>query len=230
MGNFAGFPDGKQRLVPVPEIFFQSLLPRIDSPAELKLILYVFYRLDQMEGSFRYLRRDEIVADGGFMAGLDAQPQLAEKKLEEALRNAVDHAVLITATLEVGGGNEDLYFLNSTRGRAAVQAIQRGEWTFSGDARRLIEVLPQTVNLFKLYEENIGPITPMIAEALKDMEASYPDEWIREAFRYAAENNKRNYRYIEAILRGWHERGRHETKDRRDTEKDRRKYADWEQD
>ncbi len=52
-----------------------------------------------------------------------------------------------------------------------------------------------------------------------------------DAFRIAVENNKRNWRYIKAILRRWQEKGRHERQqDRRDTEKDRRRYAEWEED
>jgi DNA replication protein len=54
---------------------------------------------------------------------------------------------------------------------------------------------------------------------------------VQDAFRIAVENNKRNWRYIQAILRRFQEKGRHERgqQDRRDTEKDRRRYAEWEE-
>ena len=56
-------------------------------------------------------------------------------------------------------------------------------------------------NIFRLYEENIGPLTPLIAEMLRDAEKTYPADWIEEAFKIAVENNVRRWRYIEAILR-----------------------------
>ena len=58
-------------------------------------------------------------------------------------------------------------------------------------------------NVFKLYEENIGPLTPMIADALKDAETIYSIEWIAEAIELAVKNNKRNWKYSEAILKRW---------------------------
>jgi DNA replication protein DnaD len=42
------------------------------------------------------------------------------------------------------------------------------------------------------------------------------------------ENNARKWRYVEAILERWQEKGRDEQEDRRDSEKARRKYAEWE--
>ncbi len=48
-------------------------------------------------------------------------------------------------------------------------------------------------NVFKLYEENIGPLTPMIADALKDAENTFSPEWIAEAIELAVKNNKRSW-------------------------------------
>ena len=80
-------------------------------------------------------------------------------------------------------------------------------------------------NIFRLYEENIGPLTPLIADALKDAEETYSPEWIAEAIDLAVRNNKRSWRYCEAILKRWKEEGRGEKQDRRDSEKDRDKYT-----
>jgi DnaD/phage-associated family protein len=71
-------------------------------------------------------------------------------------------------------------------------------------------LLPQP-NIFRLYEENIGPLAPLVAEELEEAEARYPWPWIEAAFREAVERNKRSWRYIKAILRRWEEEGpRHE--------------------
>ena len=82
-----------------------------------------------------------------------------------------------------------------------------------------------------LYEQNIGPLTPILAETLQEAEDTYPAEWIEEAIRMAVTKNVRNWRYVEAILRSWKEKGRNET-DRRSNQEDRKRdsegnYADY---
>ena len=80
---------------------------------------------------------------------------------------------------------------------------------------------PERPNIFKLYEENIGPLTPLIADALKDAEQTYPPEWVAEALEIAVKNNKRNWKYVEAILRRWKEEGHAKEQDRRDAQEAR---------
>ena len=88
--------------------------------------------------------------------------------------------------------------------------------------RQILSAPLERPNIFKLYEENIGPLTPLIADALKDAEEIYSAEWIAETIELAVKNNKRNWKYCEAILKRWKEEGRAEKQDRRDAEKDRR--------
>lgn len=227
---FKGFPEGKTQWTHLPAQFFTELLPAIGSLSELKVIIYAFWRLDRMEGAFRFLRRSDFTGDAIFMNGMGEEAQQAETNLDEALRRAVVDGVLLQADLPVES-EERLYFMNTPRGRAAIQAIEQGRWRPSGDEQMPIELALERPNIFRLYEENIGPLTPLIAEMLKEAEAEYPDDWVQDAFRIAVERNKRNWRYIQAILGRWQEEGRHERKqqDRRDTEKDRRRYAEWEE-
>ena len=60
-----------------------------------------------------------------------------------------------------------------------------------------------TANIFSLYESEIGIITPRIADDLKDIENTYPTDWIEKAFHEAAINNKRSLAYSMAILKRW---------------------------
>jgi len=59
-------------------------------------------------------------------------------------------------------------------------------------------------NVFQLYEEEVGLLTPMIADTLKAWEKDVPEQWIADAIREAVKNGKRNLSYIEAILKRWH--------------------------
>jgi DnaD/phage-associated family protein len=229
MSSFEGFPEGKLHLTPIPEPFFSQLLPRISDLAELKLAIYIFWRLDQMEGAFRYLRRNDFVQDENFMVGMGED---AEKALDEALTEAVRDGILLQVRIPLENRYESLYFLNSAKGRAAVQAIEDGTWR-PMESEAIPDNLPQaTPNIFRLYEENIGPLTPMIAEALGDAENTYPHQWIEEAIRIAVEKNKRNWRYAEAILKRWQREGynarKEKPEDRCDSEEARRKYVEGE--
>jgi len=88
------------------------------------------------------------------------------------------------------------------------------EWLLRAEA-----ALPP--NVFALYEENVGGITPLIADELKDAEERYPPQWIEAAFREAVSLNKRSWRYIHSILKRWEAEGPDHEEAGRDPE------ADW---
>jgi DnaD/phage-associated family protein len=221
MAQFAGFQSGKARLTRIPALFFSELLPRIDHLGELKVTLYAFWYLDQLEAPVRYLTFATFAADSTLLESLGNG---GEKALADALERAVQRGTLLRADLPGAPAEEALYFLNTPRGRAAHKACLEGKWrppTPEGAPPLLENERP---NVFRLYEENIGPLTPLVADALKDAEQTYPSEWIEDAVRLAVLNNVRRWVYVEAILRSWKEKGRHET-NRPDLEKDRQRYT-----
>jgi DnaD/phage-associated family protein len=71
-----------------------------------------------------------------------------------------------------------------------------------------VQVQVERPNIFHLYEQNIGLLTPMIAGQLEDAADRYPADWIEAAFSEAVQRNKRNWKYISAILRRWETEGR----------------------
>jgi DNA replication protein len=229
MAQFQGFSEGKVSFTRIPGSFFSELLPHIDHLGELKVTLYALWQLDRMGGEVRYLQPRDFLEDGAFMSGMGATPQKAEAALKESLERAVQRGTLLRASVKLDV-EVTLYFFNTARGRAAVEAIQNGDWRPSGNPHIPVELSPERPSIYHLYEQNIGPMTPLLADTLQDAEDIYPAEWIEEAFRIAIEKNVRNWRYIEAILRRWHERGYDGRETRRDTEKSRRQYADWEAD
>jgi len=229
MPGFAGFPAGKVSFTRIPGPFFSELLPQIGHLGELKVTLYALWQLDRLGTEFRYLMEADFLEDEIFMQGMGETPQEAQSLLRESLQRAVERGTLLRAAVQLEG-EVVLYFFNTPRGRAAVEAIQRGEWRPGGEPRLPVELGPERPNIYRLYEQNIGPLTPLLAETLQDAEATYPTEWIEKAFHIAVEKNVRNWRYVEAILRRWRERGYDGRETRRDTEKSRRQYAGWEED
>lgn len=224
--GFSGFPAGKLRTTPIPNLFYSELLPDIDHLGELKLTLYAFWFLAQKEGRFKYLRQSEIASDEIFMQGLDSQRDDSQEKLADALERVVARGTFLKVTLTFADSEEALYFLNTPKGRAAIEGIERGAWSPTGIEDHPVELKIERPNIFVLYEQNIGPLTPMIADQLREAEDSYPAIWIEDAIRIAVENNVRKWRYIEAILDDWDKRGRDEREDRGDSEKARRRYVE----
>ncbi|MCI0396255.1 MAG: DnaD domain protein [Chloroflexi bacterium] len=222
MKGFPGFPEGKLRLTQIPNLFFSDLLPIIDSLAELKATLYAFWALGQKEGQVRYLRLTDFLNDGEFMKGLGPNPTQAAEVLTDGIERAVARGTFLHVNVESADGKMDLYFLNTEKGRAAVEGITRGEWRPNPDEDEPITLLVERPNIFVLYEQNIGPLTPLIADELRDAEQNYPLSWIAEAIELAVENNVRKWRYVLAILERWRQEGKSDGINRRDTQKELR--------
>jgi len=120
---------------------------------------------------------------------------MGEETLRQDLDLAVEHGTLLHSTLNINGVLEDVYSLTA-------------------ESRQ-----PPAVNIFALYEQNIGIITPMIAEELKEAEKIYPPQWIEEAFKAAVTLNKRNWGYIARILERWASEGKDSGEHRRNIKK-----------
>jgi DnaD/phage-associated family protein len=58
-------------------------------------------------------------------------------------------------------------------------------------------------DIFLFYEQEIGPLTAMISDELKQAEKDYPHGWVREAIHEAAIHNKRSWKYVDTILKRW---------------------------
>jgi DNA replication protein len=71
-----------------------------------------------------------------------------------------------------------------------------------------VQVQIEQPNIFVLYEQNIGLLTPLLANELEDAADHYPADWIEAAFSEAVQRNKRSWKYISAILRRWETEGR----------------------
>ncbi len=219
MKGFPGFPDGKLKSTSIPSLFFSDLLPIIDNLPELKVTLYAFWALTHKEGQVRYLRLTDFLSDTQLLKGLGANPTEAAQVLLDGLERAVARGTLLHVTVGSAQGDIDLYFVNTEKGRAAVEGITQGEWRPNVDQSEPITVLVERPNVFVLYEQNIGALTPIIADELRDAEQTFPPRWIEEAIELAVKNNVRKWRYVLSILERWKQEGKQDGISRRDTQK-----------
>ncbi len=204
---FAGVPAGRVEMTPLPNVIFSEILPEIDDLAEAQVTLHVFYLLYHKKGRPRFVTSNELRADVTLMRALALLGQPVEEILARGLKKAEARATLLHLVCE----DEDWYFFNTAESRKAIEQIERGELLPEKQARRVQAIPAEPPNIFKLYEQNIGAITPMIAEELKEAEKEYPPEVILDAFRIASENNVRKWSYVRAILLDGAREGKHET-------------------
>ncbi|MEW6033530.1 MAG: DnaD domain protein [Chloroflexota bacterium] len=217
---FPGFP-AHGRFTPIHNVFFAAVLPEIEDLAELKVTLHLLWVLYEKKGYPRFVTRRQLLADAPLVQGMGSEGTPAAEALGQALELAVKRGTLLHLRLKRGDEDEDLYFLNTEADRRAVERIESGELQLADFA---MPAAPpdggvERRDIFSLYEANIGLLTPIIAEELKEAEKLYPVEWIEDAFREAVSLNKRSWRYIARILERWSTEGKDRGKSRQYTEK-----------
>jgi DnaD/phage-associated family protein len=209
-GAGAGFPAGALATA-VPSAFFTDILPQVESPEELLVSVYFCFLQTLPANRRRALRAADLRADAGLVRALGQLSSLpAPEALEKGLSASAERGLL----LAVDGG----YLLNTAANRRALA---------TGRLAPVPQVQPAAApdvappNVFRLYEENIGAITPLLAEQLAEAEQRFPARWLEEAFREAVSLNKRSWRYIAAILERWAVEGPDYETSGRDLEADR---------
>ncbi len=210
MNPFSGFTSS-ETFTQLPDSLVR-MLNEIEDIAELKVILYAVWRIEHIEGHFRAMTESDFEADA---LGLSI------KEIQRGLKKCIERGTLLKAEYEA----DVCYFLNSPRGRMSAEAFAKGQWR---DVKRMNAAPREKSNLFKLYEENIGALTPLLSDMLREAEKNYPNVWFEEAFAIAVSRNIRNWKYVEAILARWKENGKDERRDSEDSVKDAKRYTDGE--
>ena len=188
----------KTEFVSLPDTFFTKLVPKIQELAEFKVVLYAAYLIlkkqEQPHPDITGVTYKELKA-----VSCRLSAEIDEETLRQALDSAVEHGTLLHSTLNINSEFEDVYSLPAPMYRSRQ---------------------PSTINIFALYEQNIGMITPIIAEELKEAQKLYPHEWVEEAFNEAVTLNKRSWKYIARILERWASEGKESGEYKRNIKKD----------
>ena len=215
--SFGGFQEEAMELIRLPEAFFTQLMPEIDDLSQLRLLLYILWHIEKQVSKVRYLRLEDLLSDPALLRMMHG---------EEALKSALVSLVKLGAVLkaELRWMDETYYFINGPQGRMAVTAIEKGEWKEANQRQTPIHLTGEKPNIYKLYEENIGPITPLMAEILKEDEKTYPASWIKDAIEIAVTRNARNWKYVQAILKRWQQEGRGDEQNQRNDSQDPDSY------
>jgi DNA replication protein len=221
MKRFGGFPP-KMRFTAVPGPFFSEILPVIDDLTELKVILVIFHLLYPKKGYPRFITDAELLNDPVLLLSLGSKVESAKDILTSALERAVEQGIILRQVVTSGDETGNIYLLNSESDKEVITKLRSGIITLPGiKVNNVIKSLPPEPmpDIFSFYEENIGMITPLIAEEIRAAQKAYPESWLNDAVREAANQNKRKWSYISAILERWSSEGKTDGTYRRNSKK-----------
>jgi len=212
-GAFAGF-TGKTLYTPVPNPVFGPILEQIQDLSELKVTLRGLWLFHRKRGALRSVSLDEFLADHSLIKGLKSKgEESSEEAIRQGLRLAVTRGTFLTHQLE---GTGTIFLLNTDADQRALARLAAGEAVEAAldmdDEPATDQPEAEKRNIFALYEDSIGSLSPLLAEELKEAEGRYPEPWLREAFGIAVAENKRSWRYVSGILRRWTAEGREFTR------------------
>ncbi len=218
MTRFGGFPGG-MRFTAIPDPFLGLVVPEITDIGELRTTLALFRAWYRKRGYVRFVSMTELKADSSLAKGLRGDP---ENGLDAAISKVIDRGTFLRMDVVSEHGDEVLFFLNTQVDRDIMAKIQSGQVALP----ELTPKLPVSVvagedrpDIFTLYEDNIGLLTPIVADELRAARNLYSNLWIEDAIREAARHNKRRWSYISAILERWGTEGRTDGAYRGDTKK-----------
>lgn len=230
-GKFSGFQKGTL-YTPMPNALFGPLLEQIQDLAELKVTLRGFWILHRKRSQPKVAHQGEFLSDTALLRGLKhSGAGGAKQEIRRGLELAVARATFLLHRPD--GEDEDaaMYLLNTDSGRAALARMRREpdgvarQNPASGDSmpnELYDEPSGEKPSIFTLYEDNVGVLSPLLAQELTEAEDRYPQTWISQAFKIAASENKRSWRYIAGILRRWAAEGKDDGKPGRYPEEDNR--------
>ena len=216
MKEFEGFPS-RMDFTSVPNIVFSRLLAEIDDIAELKTLLSVIRAIYAKRGYPRFTTFGELTGNTDLLTALGGNDEL-----HHALEKGEKRGTLLHVAMVQNGKAEDIYFLNTEKDRETAEKIKDGQMSLPGmniAPQPCREVPVELPNIFRLYEDNIGLLTPMVADELREAEKTYPEAWLRDAVKRAVDENKRKWSYIQGILERWASEGKDDGTHQRDTRK-----------
>jgi DnaD/phage-associated family protein len=196
-------PDDALHHPSVPAALLERLLRDVWDPLEVKVVLAVAL----LGGAATPVPEHDVLAFEALQHGSRGDGSQRAERLPEAVEIAAARGVLLKLASERG---ERWLLLGTHENRVRA----RGGVQLEGPSGATPILRPERPNIFGLYEQNIGLVTPIIADRLVDALEHFPEAWISEAIGEAVSYNRRNWRYIQRILENWATEGRQDETNR----------------
>ena len=216
------------QFTPVPNPLLAGLLEQITDIGELKLTLRVLWALHRKKSSLPFVTAQELYSDRSVSAMLGATGDELERVVDTSLKLAVQRGTL----LEIRSGERDTsgdssqtrFLLNTEPIRSALlrKGVELPEPSVpeagpGAETQQAEQRADLHQGVFRVYEENIGVMSPLIAESITAALQEHPESDVVDAIRVAVEANARSWKYVTAVLKRWAVEGRDHT-DRREAD------------
>lgn len=210
---FTGLLASPEPHVPVPRAFFTDILPGVSTIEELQVTLTALRLFHEAGGYTAPLAERSIFRDLNLRTALrtEGSPRDPDKRIALGLELAVARGTLLRLITTSGRRHAVWYYVNTIENRGSVSMMAQGQ--IAPPESIWIDQSPPTVeldrpNAFRLYEQNIGPLTPLVADQIGRALEEYPADWIEDAMQEAVSYNRRSWRYMARILETWSVQGR----------------------
>jgi len=199
--------------VAIPRDLLVDALPEMTEIAEIQVTLAAARLLADRGGDDALVEEREIVRDAALRRALrvPGSPNEPDTRIATGLELAVGRGTLLRVRTRQARDEQVWYLLANDAGRTLVYGMTSGAIAppssiWLGDAPPAVE--PERPTIFRLYEQNIALLTPLIAEQLVRAMETYPRDWIEDAIAEAVSYNRRSWRYVQSILQTWATQGR----------------------
>lgn len=211
--GFGGFKLTDDSGISVPRGFFEDVLPQITDPAELQVMLAVFRLVNDAGGLDRPIPERALLRDRFLRTALrvDGNPNEPDRRIMLGIDLSVGRSTLLKIVTGTDPDQRVWYYVNTAENQSGVAAMSRGAVAPPPDLwhdGNIPAVQAERPTVFRLYEQNIGLLTPLIADRLVDALETYPPDWIEDAISEAVSYNRRSWRYVNRILENWAVTGR----------------------
>ena len=188
--------------------------------ATILLCQFIYWRGKESGGDgWLYKTADEITEETGlsYNEQKTARRDLIQAGLLEEHYARLDHQMRFKLNLDainLKWGIEETNIPESDKVTFGNDDIQRS----LNESETTAETTAETktaANIFKIYTDNIGILTPMLSDELAEIEDTYPEGWFEDAVKEAVKNNVRKLNYIKKILESWKLNGRAEKKEQK---------------
>jgi DNA replication protein len=194
----------------IPRDYFESHLSTASSFDELHTLLAVIRIQASRPGLNAPVEEESIIGDRRLSAvlGTTSVAQSSTSRIMRALNQAVIRGALIREPVESDSRQSIVYRRAGEPesigggGDATVDALD------GHGSRDSVERNEQAASVYAAYEDNIGLLTPLIADQIRLALELYPSSWIHEAINDAVAYNRRQWRYIQRVLQNWSADGR----------------------
>lgn len=200
---------------PVPAVFLRDVAPAITSMEEMQVMLAFFRLVDEAGEVTEPVAEKALLRDRALRSALrvEGSPRAPDTRISKGIELSLARGSLVRLISTFGRKRASWYYLNTPANRSTLRLMETGELA----APRAIwpddeppSIAIDRPNAFRLYEQNIGPLTPLIADQIARAIEEYPEDWIEDAMAEAVAYNRRSWRYVSRILENWVAEGRRE--------------------